>query len=313
MVPEDKKAQARKALKKIYPSIPRQHYPEGIQWRAIENIADRDFTVTEQSAIVTERMKYKENAFLQDLCTTEYIHLQNVNPEIETEPYLPLSQILMSLKSYKDPTKGLFVMVQQQYDDEPVTFSYMAEVSQEVAGILPILPLLLAGRLGLTVSRHFRSSYTIGTEGYVWDEGLDKVIPTREDNYLEEIDKHWIQHTEDYDTRNKHYKDEDHGGYVINVGSFDIDGALGRPRLMEDGNESLMTMGMQTNYMGSKRTEGESMITDETEISTVTADTLHENEKLKDMLTKHQDTIPKEVLDYLMKTGNPPQDGRGVK
>ena len=166
MVPEDKKAQARKELKKIYTSIPRQHYPEGIQWRAIENIADRDFTATEQSAIVAERMKYKQNAFLQDLCTTEYRHLHNVNAKIETEPYLPLSQILMSLKSYKDPTKGLFVMVQQQYDDEPVTFSYMAEVSQEVADILPILPLLLAGRLGLTVSRYFRSSYTIGTESY---------------------------------------------------------------------------------------------------------------------------------------------------
>ena len=82
---------------------------------------------------------------------------------------------------------------------------------------------------------------------------------------------------------------------------------------MEDGNESLMTMGMQTNYGDSKRTEGESMITDETEISTVTTDTLHENEKLKDMLAKHQDTIPKEVLDFLMKIGTPPQDGRGVK
>ena len=112
VVPEDKKAQARKALKKIYPSIPRQHYPEGIQWRAIENIADRDFTVTEQSTIVAKTIKYKQNAFLQDLCTTEYRNLQNVNAEIETESYLPLSQILMSLKSYKDPTKGLFVMVQ---------------------------------------------------------------------------------------------------------------------------------------------------------------------------------------------------------
>ena len=59
--------------------------------------------------------------------------------------------------------------------------------------------------------------------------------------------------------------------------------------------------------------EGKSMITDETEISTVTTDTLHENEKLKDMLAKHQDTIPKEVLDFLMKTGTPPQDERGVK
>jgi len=114
--------------------------------------------VTEQYAILAARMKFKHNAFLQDLCTTEYRHLQNINAKIETEPYVPLSQILMSLKSYKDPTKGLFVMVQQQYDDEPVTFSYMAEVSQEVAGILLILPLLLEGRLRLTVSRYFRSS-----------------------------------------------------------------------------------------------------------------------------------------------------------
>ena len=189
----------------------------------------------------------------------------------------------------------------------------MAEVSQEVAGILPILPLLLAGKLGLTVSRYFRSSYTIGTEGYACDEELDKVIPTREDNYLDEIDRYWIQHTEDYDTSNKHYNDENHGGYAINMGSFDIEGALERPRLMEDGNESLMSMGMQTTNMGSKCTEGASMITDETEVSTVTTDTLDENEKLKDMLAKHQDTIPKEVFEYLIKIGNPPQNWRGVK
>ena len=38
-------------------------------------------------------------------------------------------------------------MVNEQYDDEPVTFSYMVEISQEVAVILPILLLLLEGRL----------------------------------------------------------------------------------------------------------------------------------------------------------------------
>ena len=106
---------------------------------------------------------------------------------------------------------------------------------------------------------------------------MDKIIPTREDNYLEEIDRHWIQHTEAYGKRNKHYKEEDYGGYAINVAYFDIEGALGRPHPMKDGNESLMTMGMQTNYMGSKFIEGASLIIDETEVSTVTADTLHEN------------------------------------
>ena len=143
MVPEDKKAQARKALKVTYPSITHNNYLEGIQWRAIENITDREFTVT----IVAERMKFKHSAFLQDLCTTEYKHLQNVNAEVDIEPYFLLLQIRMSLKSHRDPTKGLFVIVQQKYNDELVTFSYMKEVNQKVAAILPIFPLLLEGRL----------------------------------------------------------------------------------------------------------------------------------------------------------------------
>ena len=60
---------------------------------------------------------------------------------------------------------------------------------------------------------------------------------------------------------------------------------------MKNGNESLIPIGMQTNYVGSKFTEGASLITDKTEISTVTADTLHQNNKLKDILAKHQDTL----------------------
>ena len=92
-------------------------------------------------------MKYKQSAFLQDLFSTSYKHLQNIHAEVEVEPYLPLSQILMSLPSHTDPTRKPFVMVQQTYFVEPVTFFYMAESSQEVASILPILPLLLEGRL----------------------------------------------------------------------------------------------------------------------------------------------------------------------
>ena len=98
--------------------------------------------------------------FLQDLYTTEYRHLRNVNMKIEIATHLLLSQMLMGLKSYNYATKELFVMAQQKYDDGPVTFSYMAEVRQEMAAVLPIFPLLLKGRLGMMVSRYFRSSYS---------------------------------------------------------------------------------------------------------------------------------------------------------
>ena len=89
----------------------------------------------------------------------------------------------------------------------------------------------------MKVDRYLRSFYSIGTEGYKSDGELDKEIPTRTDNYLEEISRHWIQHTYDYDTRNKYYREENYGGYAINMGSFDIEEALGMPRLMEDGSE----------------------------------------------------------------------------
>ena len=198
--------------------------------------------------------------FLHDLCTTNYQYLQNVNTEIETEPYLLLSHILMSLKSDKISTKEIFVMVQQQYDDEHITFSYMVEVSQEVTAILSIFHLLLECRLGMKVSRYFRSSYSIGIDEYECDDVLHIVVATGADNYLEEIERHWIQHTDDYDTRNKNYRNADHGGYAINARSFDIAGVLGRPRLMKDGNKSLVMMGMQNNYLDTNFTKESSLI-----------------------------------------------------
>lgn len=59
---------------------------------------------------------------------------------MDIESFLPLSQILTSLKYHKDPTKGIFVMVQQEYDDNSVTFSYMVEVNQDIATIYQPFP-----------------------------------------------------------------------------------------------------------------------------------------------------------------------------
>ena len=55
-------------------------------------------------------------------------------------------------------------------------------------------------------------------------------------------------------------------------------------------------MGIQNNYVESNITEESTLVTHETEISFFTTDTPYENEKLKDMLAKQQETIPQEVL-----------------
>ena len=75
----------------------------------------------------------------------------------------------------------------------------------------------------------------------------------------------------------------DHGKYAIDIGSLDISGALGRTRLMEDDNESLLTICMQNIYMDIAFTEGATLIADGKEVSTFTPDTPRTNDRLKDI------------------------------
>ena len=71
---------------------------------------------------------------------------------------------------------------------------------------------------------------------------------------------------EDYNMWNKHYRDVDHG-------SFDIAGALGRPCLTKDGNESLVMMGTQKKYIDIAITERATLVRNGTEVSTFTTNT----------------------------------------
>ena len=68
----------------------------------------------------------------------------------------------------------------------------------------------------------------LSTEGYKWDNSLGKVIITLVENKLKDIDRNWIQNTENYTIHNK---------------CFDIDRALVRTRIMENRNKSLNTVG----------------------------------------------------------------------
>ena len=106
----------------------------------------------------------------------------------------------------------------------------------------------------------------------------------------------------------KKYKDEDHGGFAIKVGSFDIEGEMERPRTMEDGNKLLHTMGLQTssgekdNYMVTEVKERTILVTYGTYFSTFTTSTLPlADEKLIDILSQHQNTIPSEILECFTK------------
>ena len=87
---------------------------------------------------------------------------------------------------------------------------------------------------------------------------------------------------------------------------------------MEDGNESLQTMGLNTNfrdvdgYMDIEVNDDKTPTIDGTDISTFTTETLPlVDEKLLDILSKIQDSIPPELFVYLQQSGISSQGGRG--
>ena len=109
------------------------------------------------------------------------------------------------------------------------------------------------------------------------------------------INKHWIQHTDDFTMRNKNYKEDDHGGYATNIGSFGIAGALGRYRIIKVGNESLQTIGLDIGLRNDdscidiKVEEGNILETDGSEVSTFTTKILPlADEKRFDILSKNR-------------------------
>ena len=184
------------------------------------------------------------------------------------------------------------------------------ESSQEVSSIFP---LILEGRLGMNIAHYFRSSYMIVTDGYKCDDDLEKMVPIGDDNQLEDVDKYWVQHTEDYPTRDKHYKAEDKGGYAINVGGLDIDGSLGRPRIMEDSNESLQTIGLQDKKVPQNMEDDMVSNHDDTEVFTFTIDPSPREDQFLEVFNRNKANLSGEVLTLLKQTGIPPQGGRWEK
>ena len=118
-----------------------------------------------------------------------------------------------------------------------------------------------------------------------------------------------MQHADDFPMFNTHYKD--HGGYAINIRSFDIVWSLGKPHTMKDENKLLQIIGLKKVQMRKiithlqKPKKGTSPATDETKVSTIITGTLPlTDEKLINIIFKHYDTIPPEVLQSFTNKNN---------
>ena len=237
------KNKVRKILKMVYPSTPAKDYPQGIQLRAIENTADPDFPVPRRARAIAARMRTKQQNFSKIICVTHYDHFKNVHSSIEHPKNPILSQLLYNWRSTDDPTQRLFLMVEQDYEDFPTKFSYLASVQDEVSAILPVLPLILVGRLGPAANAWFLPTHTLGTDGYRYDTAADRIVPIDSSSNLETIDRLWDQSDEGFTDHADLAEDDDdsYNGMVIEFGEFFI-AMESRSRILGDDSASLATL-----------------------------------------------------------------------
>jgi len=107
--------------------------------------------------------------------------------------------------------------------------------------------------------------------------------------------------------RNEQCKYEDKGVYAINVGSFDIEGELGRAFIMEDGNESLLTIRLQHNNISNHDNamsigNNTPVIpnVDRTDVSTFRIDQPSQTDEcVLNVLSRYKEDLPVEVLSLL--------------
>jgi hypothetical protein len=236
------KSRVRKLLKLVYPSCPANDYPQGIQLRAIKNTADPDFPVPKRARAIADRMRTKQNHFLKSLVVTHYEHFRNIHSTISHPKDLILSQLLTNWRSSEDPSTRLFIMIEQDYEEGPTKFSYLASLQDKVASILPVLPLVLMGCLGPAALAWFLPSHTLGTDGYQYDPTTDRVMPIDSGSTSADIDRHWEQSDEGF-TGHADLAADSYNRFAINIGDFFMNEPT-RSRILGDNTASVATLGV---------------------------------------------------------------------
>ena len=97
------------------------------------------------------------------------------------------------------------------------------------------------------------------------------------------------------------------------MGGLDIDGSLGRPRIMEDSNESLQTIGLQDKKVPQNMEDDMVSNHDDTEVFTFTIDPPPREDQFLEVFNRNKANLSGEVLTLLKQTGIPPQGGRWEK
>jgi hypothetical protein len=187
--------------------------------------------------------------------------------------------------------------LEQRFEGATVKFSYPAALENEVDAILPVLPLILIGRLGEAVKSWFLPTYGRGAKGYQFDKINDRVILINNSD-MAELDRRWDQSTEGYVKPANYEEDSDASqeGFTNDFGGFEPSEIPERTTILNDGTDSLATMGIQDKL----NDDNNSVWAEQTPVDTLASST---SETMASTLTAEEKTSKLELIRALLADG----------
>ena len=168
LTPWDKALKCRIAMNLIYGKKSSSGYPLGKDMRFIPNTVDTRFFTTEKTKMKVKKSVSKQKHFLDKTQTaTSYtiLALDYVEPNIG----MTLREIIMGLRSNKEPSKNLFLNVDVHIFNQTVTFLFHADMVQEAMMAIPALPVILEAKFGTKIWTWFSEEAKEHAIGYYWD------------------------------------------------------------------------------------------------------------------------------------------------
>jgi len=188
LTPWDKALKCRIAMNMVYGKKSANGYPLGKNMRFIPNILDTRFIVTEKTKMKVKKSVSKQKYFLQKTqSATSYtiIALDYVDPHVG----MSLREILMGLRSNKEPEKNLFLNVDVHMYKQTVTLLFHNDLAQEAMTAIPALPVILEAKFGPRIWAWFSEEAKEHAIGYYWDSRTG--LKSTDDDRLGEMLGDW--------------------------------------------------------------------------------------------------------------------------
>jgi hypothetical protein len=195
---QEKTAAARNSLLDMTSSANQDQLPLGLRVRFVPNVLDESFINTQDARMMAKRARAKQKLFTsKTMISTSHtiLGLDYIIESLQTS----LREAILAIRSRTDPTRNLFVMVEEDHGSSDVKFLYHETMADEAMTAIPALPLILEKELESSIVwTWFSESAKDLCRGYQYDRSKG-VISTTGD-YMKEALEDWAMDNDDEDS-----------------------------------------------------------------------------------------------------------------